>query len=61
MLVVGVEYLHSPLILSPVMGVSVGVCMPAAVEIPRPMGKYLMIMIVFVCLGSGYGKRAFGE
>lgn len=55
----GVEYLHFPLILSLVM--YVGVCMPAAAEIPRPMGKYLMIMIVSVCLGSGYGRRAFGE
>ena len=56
-----VGYLHSPLILSLVIDVCVDVCMPAAAEIPRPMGKYLMIMIVFVCLGSGFGRRAFGE
>lgn len=61
MLVVAVESLHFPLILSLVIDVCVDVCMPAAVAIPRPMGKYLMIMTVSVRLGSGYGKRGFGE
>lgn len=61
MLVVAVEYLHSPSILSLVIGVGVDVCMPAAAEIPRPMGRYLLIMIVSVCLGSGCGRRGFGE
>lgn len=56
-----VEYLHSPLILPLVMGVDVDVCMPAAVEIPRPMEKYLLIMTVSVRLGSAFGRRAFGE